>query len=203
MSDDHPSKVQEPDFSYSGYTYTDYLQFNLDEMVEVIRGKLFRMSPAPGSIHQEVSGNLYFQIRSALNERSCKIFHAPYDVILSVSGKDFTKSKTVVQPDLCVICDYDKIKGAGCFGAPDWVIEILSPHTSKKDIQLKYDVYEEAGVKEYWVVMPKQQILEVFILEGGKYSRRGAYAYEDTVSPTLFPDMVIDLSEVFGEQAEW
>lgn len=203
MSDDHPSKVKEPDFSYSGYTYTDYLQFNLDEMVEVIRGKLFRMSPAPGSLHQLVSANLFGIVWSYLKDKPCMVFSAPYDIILPIANKDYAKSQTVVQPDLSVICDLEKIKEAGCFGAPDWVIEILSPHTSKKDIQLKYDVYEEAGVKEYWVVMPKQQILEVFILQGGKYTRRGAYAYEDTVSPTLFPDMVIDLSEVFGEQAEW
>jgi len=198
-----PSTVSEPDFSYTGYTYSDYMNFQIDEMVEIIRGKLFRMSPAPGSTHQKVSVNLTGMLWSHFRNKSCKLFPGPFDVILPETNKSIEYSTTVVQPDLCVICDRSKIKERGCFGAPDWVIEILSPHTSKKDIQLKYEVYEDAGVKEYWVVMPKQQIVEVYILNEGKYIRHGAFAWEDKITSYLFPEIDIDLSEVFGEQHEY
>lgn len=197
-----PSTVSEPDFNYTGYTYSDYLKFQIDENVEIIRGKVFRMSPAPGSTHQMVSSKLHVLIGQSLWQKPCKVFSAPYDVILPIHNS-IDNATTVVQPDICVICDSNKIKERGCFGAPDWVIEILSPHTSKKDIQLKYEVYEEAGVKEYWVIMPKQQIVEVFVLLEGKYKRHGAYAWEDIVTPYLFPEIDIDLSEVFGEQHEY
>ncbi len=195
--------ASEPDFTYGGYTYSDYLKFDMDYMVEVIRGKLFKMSPAPGSSHQEISCNLIGMIWNYLKGQKCKVYPAPFDVILPVETKDFRKSKTVVQPDLSIICDLTKIKEKGCFGSPDWIIEIISPNTSKKDLQDKYDVYEEAGVKEYWVVMPKSQIVEIYVLENNRYRRVGAYAQEDIISPVIFPDLKISLGEVFGEKPEY
>ncbi len=195
--------ASEPDFTYGGYTYADYLKFDMDYMVEVIRGKLYKMSPAPGSTHQEVSTNLVTEIGLFLKGKSCKLFSAPFDVILPIKTKDFRKSETVVQPDLSVICDPSKIKEQGCFGPPDWIIEILSPNTSKKDLQDKYDVYEEAGVNEYWIVMPKSQVVEVYLLENNRYRRAGAYVYEDTVSPVTLPGLEISLPEVFGEKPEY
>lgn len=195
--------ASEPDFTYGGYTYEDYLKFDLDYMVEVIRGKLFKMSPAPGSTHQEVSSNLSGMIWNYLKGQKCKVYPAPFDVILPVKTKDFKKSGTVVQPDLCVICDSSKIKERGCFGPPDWIIEILSPNTSKKDLQDKYDVYEESGINEYWVVMPKEQVVEVYILENSRYRRIKAYVYEDTISPVTLPGLEINLAEVFGEKPEY
>ncbi len=195
--------ASEPDFTYGGYTYEDYLNFEMDYMVEVIRGKLFKMSPAPGSTHQRISSNLHINIGAFLNGKKCNLFAAPYDVILPIKGKSFKKSETVVQPDLCIICDSSKIKERGCFGPPDWIIEILSPNTSKKDLQDKYDVYEEAGVKEYWIVMPDQQIVEVSVLENNRYRRVFAYTQEDSASPVTFPDIRITLAEVFGEKPEY
>ncbi len=197
------NNASEPDFTYGGYTYEDYLKFDLDYTVEVIRGKLFKMSPAPGSSHQEISTNFATEIGYYLKGKSCKLFSAPFDVILPFKTKDFKKSETVVQPDLCIICDSSKIKERGCFGPPDWIIEIISPNTSKKDLQDKYDVYEEAGVKEYWVVMPKSQIVEIYVLENNRYCRVGAFAQEDTASPVIFPDLKITLAEVFGEKPEY
>ncbi len=96
-----------------------------------------------------------------------------------------------------VLCDRSMIDKAGCFGVPDLLVEILSPHTKKKDIKYKYDLYEEVGVGEYWVVMPEENILQVFLLENGKYQLRGSYTEEDIISPTLFPDLSVDLGEVF------
>jgi Uma2 family endonuclease len=195
--------ANEPDFTYEGFTYEDYLKFDLDYMVEVIRGKLFKMSPAPGSTHQEILGKLHVDIAVFLAGKDCKVFLAPYDVILPVKKIGYSKSQTVVQPDICVICDKSKIREKGCFGPPDWIIEIISPHTTKKDLQLKYEVYEEAGVKEYWVVMPKSQVVEIYVLENNRYRRVGAYAHEDTVSPATFPELKIILAEVFGEKPEY
>lgn len=195
--------ASEPNFSYGGYTYADYLKFDMDYMVEVIRGKLFKMSPAPGTTHQEILGKIYVNIAVFLTDKDCKVFVAPYDVILPSKDDSFSKSKTVVQPDICVICDKSKIRERGCFGPPDWVIEILSPNTSKKDLKDKYDVYEEAGVNEYWIVMPKSQVVEVYLLENNRYRRIKAYVYEDTISPVTLPGLEINLADIFGEKPEY
>ncbi|MFZ1790689.1 MAG: Uma2 family endonuclease [Saprospiraceae bacterium] len=179
------------------YTYADYLKFEFEEMVELIRGKIFRMSPAPKTIHQKVSGNLLGIFWQYLKQRECQVFHAPFDVILPVANKKREKATTVVQPDIVVICKPEIIEEGGCFGIPDLIIEILSPHTSKKDLQLKYDVYEEAGVPEYWIVMAELQLVEVFVLEYGKYKRITTYVKEDQIMPRALPGLTIHLDEVF------
>ncbi|HMS67330.1 MAG TPA: Uma2 family endonuclease [Saprospiraceae bacterium] len=179
------------------YTYADYLKFEFEEMVELIRGKIFRMSPAPKTIHQKVSGNLLGIFWQYLKQRECQVFHAPFDVILPVANKKREKATTVVQPDIVVICKPEIIEEGGCFGVPDLIIEILSPHTSKKDLQLKYDVYEEAGVPEYWIVMAELQLVEVFVLEYGKYQRITTYVKEDQIMPRSLPGLTIHLDEIF------
>lgn len=201
-TENNPVTATGPDYNHVGHTYSDYKGFEIDEMVEVIRGKLFTMSPAPGSTHQMVSINLTGMLWSHFIDSSSHIITAPYDVILPIANLSFENAQTIVQPDICIICDKNKIKERGCFGAPDLIIEILSPHTSKKDIQLKYQVYEEAGVTEFWVVMPGQQIVEVYVLHDGRYDRYGAYAWEDTVTSYLFPEIRIALGDVFGERME-
>ena len=195
--------ASEPDLT-GHYNYGDYLSWRMDDIVELIRGKIFRMSPAPGTTHQRINGALsgfiwtYFR-----SNRECQFFQAPFDVILPVAGKKGNNSTTVVQPDLCVICDPSIIQERGCFGVPDWIIEIISPHTSKKDIQYKYDVYEEVGVREYWLVLPKSQIVTIYFLENKKYVERGRFVQSDIVSPILFPDLEINLPEVFGPAPEY
>ena len=124
---------------------------------------------------------------------------APTDIILPVENRKREKSNTVVQPDICVICNPEIVEDAGCFGVPDWIIEILSPHTRKKDLQLKYDVYEEAGVKEYWIVMPQEKLIEVFILENNKYRRIKTYAQDDEVTSHTLPDLTYKLEEIFTD----
>ncbi len=180
------------------YTYADYMKFEFEEMAELIRGKIFRMSPAPKASHQSVSISLSSIIWTYLKGKTCQIYAAPFDVILPVSNKKREKATTVVQPDICVICNPEIVEEDGCFGVPDWIIEILSPHTSKKDLQLKYDVYEEAGVKEYWIVMPQEKLIEVFILENGKYRRVKTYAQNDEVPSHTLPELSLKLEDVFG-----
>jgi Uma2 family endonuclease len=190
--------INEPPSAYGNhYTYADYLNFTFDEMVEIIKGKIYRMSPAPTSLHQMVSRNLCGVLYNYLKGKKCQMYNAPFDVILPVKGKDFMQSDRVVQPDIVVICDTEKIKERGCFGAPDFIIEILSPHTTKKDIQTKYELYEESGVKEYWIVEPINQTVEVFVLEMDKYKRIATYVEDDMVPCHTLPGLEFDLKEVF------
>ena len=194
--------VKEPDLSGT-YTYADYLTWEWDQLAELIHGKIYKMSPAPSSRHQGISRNLSGQLWQYLRGKECKVFSAPFDVRLPVSSekKSDRNIVTVVQPDICVICDPSKIDERGCLGSPDWIIEILSKFTSAKDISLKFDVYESSGVKEYWVVHPEEQTLLIYTLdERGKYKgRRKPLTCADTVSCPLFPDLLIDLAEVFEE----
>ncbi len=190
--------LKEPEVSYEKhYTYADYLKFSYDEMVEIIKGKIFKMSPAPTSTHQRVSRKLCTLIDNCLVNQKCEMFDAPFDVILPLKGKDFMQSDRVVQPDIVVVCDPTKIKERGCFGAPDWIIEILSPHTTKKDLQDKFDLYEESGVYEYWIVEPRNQTVEVFVLDNNSYNRVRTYVKEDTVNCHTIPGFSIDLRDVF------
>lgn len=203
MIGDKPNIIKEPSAEYGKvYTYADYLKFEYDELVEIIKGKVFRMSPAPKSYHQEISSNLNVLIGNYFWRRECKVFAAPFDVVLPIRNEKKNSSTTVVQPDLCVICDLNKLDEAGCFGPPDWIIEILSDSTSKKDLNDKYEVYEECGVKEYWIVMPKEKLVEVFVLVDGKYQRIKTYTQDETVSPSGFPELLIPLIDVFPEVIE-
>lgn len=166
-------------------------------MVEVIKGKIFRISPAPSSFHQNISGNLFFAIKKSFGDKKCKVFSAPFDVILPVKGKDFMESDRVVQPDITVICNPEIIKEKGCFGVPDWIIEILSPQTTKKDLQNKFDLYEESGVKEYWIIEPKNFTVEVFIIDGERYKRLRTFVQDDLVPSNTIVELVVDLKEIF------
>lgn len=196
--------IKEPAAQYESthYTYADYLKFPYDEMVEIIKGKIFKMSPAPSSKHQVVSRNLCGLLFNHLRGKKCQFYNAPYDVILPVKGKDFMQSDRIVQPDILVVCDPSKIREKGCFGAPDWIIEILSPHTTKKDIQDKFDLYEESGVKEYWIIEPKNNTVEVFVLENNEYKRVKAYVQDDVIACLTLNDLEIDLKDVFEIQSD-
>ncbi len=193
-------EVKEPTATYDKvYTYSDYLKFDFDYMVELIRGKIFKMTPAPSMRHQSVSNNLSSLLTFDLKKTSCKVFVAPTDIVLPIENRNNGKEHTVVQPDICVICDLGIIKEQAAFGPPTLVVEILSPHTRKKDIQLKYDIYEEAGVQEYWVVMPREELLEQFVLVNGKYQRIQTYTKEDSVAAHAVPGLIVALYEVFVE----
>ncbi len=193
-------KVEEPDLTGT-YSYADYVRWQWTEMAELINGKIFKMSPAPNTSHQKVSMDLSRQIATYLKGKKCSVFAAPFDVRLPASPlkKNDRDIFTVVQPDICVVCDPSKIDERGCLGAPDWVIEILSPHTSSKDLRQKFDVYEQSGVREYWVIHPSEQTVLVYVLgRKGKFeSSMKPYVREDLLSPATLPDLAINLSETF------
>ncbi len=194
--------INELDFS-KRYTYADYLTWQFDEMVELIRGKIYRMSPAPSSPHQRISGELHYQIRHFLNKKKCRVFHAPFDVILGLPPQLQTPKKitTVVQPDISVIRDISKITRKGCSGAPDWIIEILSKSTTQKDITEKYEVYEHAGVKEYWIVHPNEETVLAYTLDSnGAYQliRQQPFVRGEMIPVSIFEGFEIDLEEVFS-----
>ncbi len=195
-------EVKEPDLSGT-YTYADYMTWEWDQLAELINGKIFKMSPAPGKIHQGISGNLFGPFWNYLRGKDCKVFAAPFDVRIPGPSKRKTDKDilTVVQPDICVVCDLFKLDDRGCVGPPDLIIEILSKYTSAKDIRLKFDVYEAAGVNEYWVVHPEEQTILVYILgDDGKYKGNlRPLVKTDVISPTIFPDLHISLDEVFSE----
>jgi Uma2 family endonuclease len=180
------------------YTYADYLTWQFTDMVELIKGKIFKMSPAPSDKHQVLSGNIHRDIASFLKKKPCKVFHAPYDVRLTRTLND-SEVTTVVQPDICIICDQTKRDERGCNGAPDFIIEILSPATSKKDVRDKFDLYEEAGVREYWIIDPIDEIVDVFILKENKYQLVKKYVSDDIVPVNIFEGFNIDLNEIFED----
>tara|TARA_R110000737_G_C14608549_1_gene490565 strand:- start:1904 stop:2506 length:603 start_codon:yes stop_codon:yes gene_type:complete len=193
-------KVKEPFSAYGSYSYADYLSWQMDEMVELIRGKVFRQAAAaPRRIHQEVSMVLSNTLYQFLKGKTCKVYVAPFDVRLPVSSRKHKDIDTVVQPDLCVVCDREKLDELGCVGAPDLIIEILSPGNNKKELQLKYEVYESSGVKEYWVIHPDERTLLIYTLEGGKYQPSRLFTMGDRVKSQALAGFELDLDEVFGE----
>jgi Uma2 family endonuclease len=190
--------AEEPDPSLS-YTYADYLKWKFEEQVELIRGKIFKMTPAPAPRHQQISIKLSSRIFYFLEKKKCQVFSAPFDVRLPTKNKKKDNEiTTVVQPDICVICDQSKIDGHGCLGAPDLIVEILSPGNSKKEVRLKFELYEEAGVKEYWIVYPAEQNTAVFILnEDSKYDGAKIYAGDDRIKSTAVKGLIIKPDDIF------
>lgn len=179
------------------YTYADYLMWRFQERVELIRGKLYKMSPAPARRHQKISRKLTFLIESYLQEKQCELYTAPFDVRLPL--ENMNNPFTVVQPDLCVICDLNKLDDQGCNGAPDFIIEISSPRTAQKDVHEKYEIYQESGVREYWIVAPEDEMVDVFLLnEENKYIHAGKFANQDKLKVNIFNDLEIDLTKVFA-----
>ncbi len=186
------------------YSYADYLGWQLNETLELIKGKISLMSPAPSLDHQRVSWQLNGLLFEYFRKKHCRAFAAPFDVRLYDRRKSAVANQdiyTVVQPDLCVICDTEKLDQRGCLGAPDWIIEILSKGNSKKEIQTKFELYRESGVKEYWIVYPFEQAVHQFVLdeEQDQYRLLNMFSGEDEAAPYLFPDCKIDLPEVFAE----
>ena len=182
------------------YSYADYLTWADDKMRELIDGFIKIMAPAASSKHQEVNGNLFAILHHFLkrNKGKCKIFPAPFDVRLPQNGeKANEKIYNVVQPDICVVCDLSKIDKNGCIGAPDLVVEIQSFSTAKYDLTKKFDLYEASGVREYWVVYPYEEGIEVFLLQpNGKYDEGTKYD-SGKVPVFIFDGYEIDFKDIF------
>ncbi len=183
------------------YSYADYLSWQLDEMLELIKGKISLMAPAPNVKHQNISMNISRLLSNYFIRKKCRVYAAPFDVRLYDRRKSILASQdihTVVQPDLCVVCNLQLLDQQGCNGAPDWIIEIVSRGTIQKDIKVKYQLYQESGVTEYWLVYPHEQMVQQFVLdEHNGYQLKAMYISCDKVSSHLFPDLSIDLNEVF------
>lgn len=198
MEDDKLHTVNEPDIEYGHYSYADYLTWKIDDMMELIRGKAFKWAAAaPGMSHQKVSLRLASALFTFLKGKPCQVFQAPFDVRFPVKSKKSDEIDTVLQPDLCVVCDESKLDEAGCIGAPDLVVEILCPGNNRKELKLKYEVYEESGVKEYWVIHPTEQTLLVYTLVNGKYQPSGLFVAGDVVESTCIEGFKLNLEEIF------
>jgi Uma2 family endonuclease len=182
------------------YRYGDYKGWPEDERWELIDGVAYDMSPAPSTGHQSISMELGSGIRMFLGKNDCRVFAAPIDVLLAdAPGKADDDVTNVVQPDIVVICDSTKIKPHGCVGAPDWVVEILSPYTSRRDMAEKFTLYERHGVREYWVIDPGNRYVHVYVLgDTRKFGKPQILVGKATVKSTVCPGFEVKLEELFA-----
>ncbi|MEK7812899.1 MAG: Uma2 family endonuclease [Candidatus Desantisbacteria bacterium] len=188
------------------FTYKDYLQWPDDERWELIDGAAYDMSPAPSRRHQEIIVELSRQISTYLLDKPCQVYVAPFDVRLpefdeeKASLSTDEEIETVVQPDIVIVCDKNKLDDRGCKGSPDIVIEVLSPYTAKKDMITKYHLYERHRVKQYWIFDPTTDEVVVFKLKGNKYGEPQEYSKGEKIRVDMFEDLEIDLSAIFNRQ---
>ncbi len=181
------------------FTYADLLSWPAEERWELIDGVAYDMTPAPSPGHQAISIELASQFHVFLRGKSCRAFPAPFDVRLPGDAEDAMTSSTVVQPDLTIVCDREKLDRRGCVGAPTLVVEILSPETETKDWREKFHLYERAGIPEYWIISPAKQMLMVFTRdEQGRYKAPAIYNRDDQVPVGVLPGLTITLAEVFA-----
>jgi Uma2 family endonuclease len=183
------------------FTYADYLTWDDDKRWELIDGVAFCMSPGPNRLHQKWLGELHRQIANYLEGKPCEVYLAPFDVRLpEYSTASDEETTTVVQPDILVVCDHDKLDDRGVNGAPDLVVEIISPSTAKRDITTKYELYQRHGVKEYWLMYPNDRTLLVYRLsEEGRYVSPEVFGQGDVVPVPLLGELEIEMGKVFRE----
>lgn len=182
------------------FTYKNYLTWPENERWELIDGIAYDMTPAPSKTHQGISIALSSMFYNYLKDKNCKVFPAPFDVRFAEKNARDEDIDTVVQPDIVVVCDKSKLDDRGCIGAPDLVIEILSPATAAKDMKEKFALYEKHGVLEYWLVQPLDKTVMVFkSCEDKKFGKPDIYIYEDEIKVSIFDDLTIDLKAVFKD----
>ena len=179
------------------FTYADYKEWELaeGERYELIYGEAYAMS-APNAKHQEILGELFSQFHAYLRGKPCKAYLAPYDVRLFYEEDE--SDDTVVQPDISVVCDEKKRGDEGCRGAPDLVVEILSPSNTAIEMERKLKLYHEAGVREYWIVDPENKVLAAYRFRQEAIVVN-TYKKNDTVPTAIFPGLDITLEQVFAE----
>jgi len=175
------------------FTYADYESWDDENRYELIDGIAYMMS-APTTAHQSILVELLKQLTVFLTGKTCRVFVAPYDVCLNGLGDE---DDTVVQPDILVVCDESKIDKKRCNGAPDMVIEILSPSTLKRDMFIKLKKYQNAGVREYWIADPDAKAVNVYILDNGRYTV-SSYENDETIAVTVLDGCMITLPDVFS-----
>ncbi len=182
------------------YSYADYLTWKFEQAVELVKGKILPMA-APSRIHQEISRELNGILYEHFKSHPCRFYAAPFDVRLYDKRKSAKANKnvySVVQPDICIVCDLKKLDDKGCLGAPDLVVEILSPGNSAKEMKTKKLLYEENEILEYWIFDPERETVHQFHLtETGVYSPASIYVKDETLNCVIFPDFKIPLEEIF------
>ena len=210
IKEEKPTVVEERLFAYPAltldmtkrYTYADYLTWKDDVRRELINGFIYLMS-APVRIHQKISFEINFRLASFVKKRKgkCQIYYAPFDVRLPKDGaNNDDKIYDVVQPDICVVCDLSKLDGKGCLGAPDLIVEVLSPSTAKMDWNKKFNLYEKSGVREYWIVDPIAKLVYIFLLQpDGEYDCGKVYECNQKAPVHIFEGLEIDLNELFED----
>jgi len=181
------------------FTYKDYMSWPDDEYWELIDGIAYQMTP-PTSKHQRISTTLLGEFYLYLKDKTCEIFHQPFGVRLPLDNEPDEYIKNALLPDIVIVCDKKKIDNAGCRGAPDLIIEIISPSTKKRDMKEKRNLYEKAGVKEYWIVDPYNNTVQVYLLQNNEYRKPDIYTEEDKIKVSIFPDLEIDLTIIFKEK---
>jgi Uma2 family endonuclease len=180
------------------YSYADYKEWDLQvgERFELIYGEAYAMA-GPNTKHQQILTELLSQFHVYLQGKLCQVFPAPYDVRLFYEEDE--SDDTVVQPDIMVICDKDKIGPEGCRGAPDLVIEILSPSNTAIEMERKFSLYRDAGIREYWIVDPENNSIKAFRFQG-ELIITNTYKTKDTIPVSIFPDFSIALQQVFVKE---
>lgn len=193
------SRVQK-DFS-GKLSYADYQKWPNDDRFEIIDGVSYAMN-APLRIHQELLVEFTRQFANHFKDKQCKVYVAPFDVRFITRSKNDEEITNVVQPDLSVICDSNKLDEKGCLGSPDLIIEILSPASMSYDNIKKRALYEKMGVREFWLVHPTDCLVMAYRLHNGFYGKPDIFDRESGAQSEIFPDLKIDLSEVFGPIAD-
>jgi Uma2 family endonuclease len=182
------------------YSYADYLTWKFEQAVELIKGHITPMA-APSRRHQGISWQLTLTVGNAFLNKKCNAYAAPFDVRLFDKSKSKKANKdvyTVIQPDICIICDEEKLDDSGCQGSPDLVIEILSPGNSKKEMRTKKQLYEENGIREYWVIDPERETVHQFVLgDSDVYAPPIIYVSEEIVYCSIFEELVVPLDKIF------
>ena len=185
------------------YTYADYLTWIDDVRRELLEG-LIKLMPAPRDLHVDVSYNISLRLGLFLlkNNGKCKVRPAPFDVRFPINGEtEDGKIYTVLQPDISVICDLSKLDEYGCLGAPDMIVEVLSPSTASRDLKDKFDIYEKHGVREYWIVYPKDKAVNIFLLQDdGKYDAGRLYDRAGQIPVNIFDGYSIDFDDIFNQK---
>lgn len=180
-----------PQLKQTYFTYADYRSWPEDVRYELIDGEAWMMA-GPSRMHQELTGGIFRQIANSLEGQPCRPYIAPFDIRLPRANEADDQIDTVLQPDISVICDRSKLDDKGCRGAPDWIIEVLSPATSGRDHITKRRLYEQHGVREYWLVHPGDKVVLVYLLENGAYGRPEAYELSGALAAVILPEVAVD-----------
>lgn len=184
--------------SIKTYTYKDYLTYDENERIEIIEGEIINMSPAPSRIHQEIISEIHYNLKEYIkaNALSCKVYPAPFDVILKNDDEEMINSKNIVKPDISVICDKNKLTEKGCTGSPDMIVEVISPYNPSNDYVRKLNLYEKFKIKEYWIVNPARKNVLVYVLTENGYDAPISYTFSDKVKVNIYDNLEIDFNSI-------